>query len=54
MEIIWGDLCTKADSIPSPPWHKKVLQERGDKIKQGDEDFADWSSAKKDIGDNLS
>ena len=23
MESIWEDLCTKADSVPSPPWHEK-------------------------------
>jgi len=47
METIWDDLCTKADSIPSPSWHKKVLQEREDRIKKEDDEFTDWSRAKK-------
>ncbi|MEI6125209.1 MAG: addiction module protein [Pseudomonadota bacterium] len=28
MELIWEDLCKKTDSIPSPSWHKNVLEER--------------------------
>ena len=54
METLWDDLCKKAESIPSPSWHKKVLQEREDKIKKGEEKFIDWSSAKKHIRDNIS
>ena len=49
MEIIWNDLCEKADGVPSPDWHKKVLQEREDGIRKGDEEFVDWNSAKKRI-----
>ena len=49
METIWDDLCKKAESIPSPSWHKKVLQEREDRIKKGEEEFVDWNSAKKHI-----
>ncbi len=54
METIWDDLCQKAESIPSPSWHKKVLQEREDRIKKGDEEFVDWNSAKKQIQDKIS
>jgi len=54
MEIIWDDLCTKADSIPSPSWHKKILQEREHGIKKGDDEFVDWSNAKKNIRDEIS
>ena len=54
MEIIWNDLCRTADNIPSPSWHKKVLQEREDRIKKGDDEFVDWNSAKKHIRDKIS
>jgi len=54
MEKIWDDLCKKADSIPSPTWHKKVLQEREESIKNGDDEFVDWNSAKKNIRDKIS
>ncbi len=54
METIWDDLCKKAESIPSPSWHKKVLQEREDRIKMGDEKFVNWNNAKKHIRDKIS
>ncbi len=54
METIWDDLCRKADSISSPSWHKKVLNERGERIKKGEEEFVDWSSAKKNIRNKIS
>ena len=54
MEIIWNDLCKKADGMPSPDWHKKVLQEREDGIRKGDDEFVDWNSAKKQIRNAIS
>lgn len=54
MEAIWDDLCRKADSISSPSWHKDVLIEREERIKKGEEEFVDWSSAKKNIRNKIS
>ncbi|HDZ88427.1 MAG TPA: addiction module antitoxin RelB [Nitrospirae bacterium] len=54
METIWDDLCKKADSISSPPWHEKVLEAREDGIENGDDEFVDWSTAKKNIQDSIS
>jgi hypothetical protein len=28
METHWDDLCKQADNIPSPSWHREVLQVR--------------------------
>ncbi|MBN1293126.1 MAG: addiction module protein [Candidatus Latescibacteria bacterium] len=53
MEAIWEDLCKKADSIPSPDWHKDVLQQRENQIKNGEDEFMDWNEAKKQIKDSL-
>ena len=53
MEAIWEDLCKKADSISSPNWHKDILQEREERIKNGDDEFMDWNNAKKHIRDTL-
>ncbi len=47
METIWDDLCKKADTISSPPWHEKVLNDRENGISNGDDAFIDWNSAKK-------
>jgi len=54
MEAIWDDLCKQADSISSPSWHKDVLQKREEQIKNGDDEFIDWSKAKKHIRDSVS
>jgi hypothetical protein len=49
MERIWDDLCQKADEIPSPAWHGKILQQREEKVKKGIEKFTDWNNAKEKI-----
>jgi hypothetical protein len=49
METIWDDLCKKADSISSPPWHEKVLNDRENAISNGEDVFIDLPSAKKNI-----
>ncbi|MCF6159515.1 MAG: acyl-protein synthetase [wastewater metagenome] len=54
MEAIWDDLCRKADSISSPSWHEDVLVEREERIEKGEEEFADWGSAKKNISNKIS
>lgn len=54
METIWDDLCKKADSVLSPPWHEKVLEAREGGIKNGEDEFVDWSTAKKNIQDSTS
>ncbi len=53
MEKIWDDLCKKADSILSPPWHEKLLQERETGISDGKDVFVDWKDAKKKIENSL-
>ncbi len=54
MESIWEDLCKKADSLSSPLWHKDILHEREERIKNGDDEFIDWEKAKKQIRDKIS
>lgn len=54
MESIWDDLCSKADSMASPPWHEKVLKEREEGAKRGEDEFVDWSTAKKNIKNDIS
>ncbi len=53
METIWENLCEKADSLISPPWHEKVLNEREEGIKRGDDEFIDWDIAKKNIRNEI-
>ena len=53
METIWDDLCKKADSISSPPWHEKVLNDREKAISNGDDVFVDLKTAKKNIENSI-
>jgi cell wall assembly regulator SMI1 len=53
METIWDDLCKKADSISSPSWHEKVLNDRENAISNGEDVFIDLHSAKKNIENSL-
>lgn len=53
METIWDDLCKKADSISSPPWHEKVLNDREDAISNGEDVFLDLNTAKKNIENSI-
>jgi hypothetical protein len=54
METMWDDLCRKADSIPSPAWHEKVLNNREKEISNRDDIFIDWNSARKSMKDSIS
>jgi len=54
METIWDDLCKKADTISSPPWHEKVLNDRENAIINGEDVFVDWHTAKKNIEKSMS
>ena len=54
METILDYLCNKADSISSPSWHAKVLNDRENGISHREDVFIDWNSAKKNIEDSIS
>ena len=53
METIWDDLCKKADSISSPPWHETVLNDREKAISNGADVFVDLHTAKKNIENSI-
>ena len=52
MESIWEDLCKSADGVSSPLWHKKVIEDREEAIKEGEDSFVDWEKAKVNIRNN--
>ena len=45
MEALWADLSRRADQVPSPDWHRDVLQERKRLVEEGQLKFQDWDSA---------
>jgi hypothetical protein len=46
MELLWDDLCRRADEISSPLWHNEVLNDRELKMLSGESTIEDWEAAK--------
>jgi len=53
MEKLWIDLLAHEEKIPSPLWHKNILEEREKKIKNGQESILDWDEAKERIRQSI-
>jgi hypothetical protein len=53
METIWADLSRDESRVPSPQWHRQVLQEREAKLKSGEERPVAWETAKKKLRDRF-
>ena len=51
MEKLWDDLCRDPESIPSPEWHKEVLEAREKAVKEGRAKFTAFDLAKERIKD---
>ena len=53
METLWNDLCRDPESIASPSWHKDVLSEREQEIREDKTKFISLSQAKERIRDKI-
>ncbi len=53
MEELWEDLVRSPESIESPTWHKNILDERRQRIAEGNAQFMDWETAKTEIRKKL-
>ena len=49
METIWADLSKDDAGVESPAWHHDVLKETETRIAAGQEQIADWTTAKRDL-----
>jgi hypothetical protein len=49
MESLWKDLTRTPEAIESPAWHKDILDERRQRLADGQSQFTDWETAKTDI-----
>lgn len=49
MEALWTDLTRNEEEFESPAWHAKVLRERDERVKAGQEGFIDWETAKRQL-----
>ena len=45
MESLWADLSRHPEELPSPDWHREVLQERKRLVAAGELNFLDWETA---------
>ena len=53
MELIWEDIARSPETFESPSWHKEILDERRQRIAEGNAQFTDWQTAKKKIRKEL-
>ena len=47
MEAIWADLSRDDASVESPAWHNDALKETETRVTEGQEQIADWTTAKR-------
>lgn len=48
MEGLWADLTRNEQEFESPAWHARILKEREDRLRTGEETPIDWEVAKKE------
>ena len=49
METIWADLSKDDAGVESPAWHHDVLKETEARVAVGQEQIADWTTAKREL-----
>lgn len=49
MESLWEDIARTPEAIESPAWRKDILDERRQRLADGQSQFVDWETAKADI-----
>ncbi len=49
MDKIWNMLLPEEETLPSPEWHREVLEKREYDFREGREKVYDWQYAKKHI-----
>ena len=42
MELLWADISRRPSDLPSPEWHKEILDERRRLVAAGKLKFHDW------------
>jgi hypothetical protein len=53
MEKLWDELCRNPDSVPSPEWHKDVLEAREQRVLEGKDKFHSLDATKKRIRNRI-
>ncbi len=53
MELLWADISKRPAELPSPAWHKEVLDERRRLAQEGKLKFLDWDTAMAELREEL-
>ena len=53
MELLWADLSKKPAELPSPSWHRDVLNDRRRLAAEGKLKFLDWDQAIAELWEEL-
>jgi len=53
MELLWADISKRPADLPSPAWHREVLDERRQFVAEGKLRFLDWDTAIAELREEL-
>ena len=53
MELLWADISRQPADLPSPAWHRDVLDERRRLVAEGRLKFLDWDTAIAELREEL-
>lgn len=53
MELLWADISRRPTDLPSPGWHKEILDERRRHVAEGKLTIIDWDTAILDLRKEL-
>ncbi|HTG44615.1 MAG TPA: addiction module protein [Verrucomicrobiae bacterium] len=53
MEALWKDLSRDESKLPSPGWHRDVLEKREARRQAGEETPIEWEAAKRELRSRL-
>ncbi len=54
MEVLWDGIAPAEAELEVPQWHRDLLDEREQLVREGKASFIDWESAKRQIKDAIS
>jgi hypothetical protein len=54
MESLWEVIARTPEAIESPAWHKDILDERRERLADGQSQFVDWETARVNIRNKIS
>ena len=49
MELLWENLSRTPSDVPSPDWHRDVLEAREKRVRKGQEKVIPWDEAKQSL-----